>query len=81
MTATSIPDLDSFRAFFLEEFEARVSEIEKTDRIPEELVRRTAEIGTFKLTIPEEWGGFGMKTADYQPYLEAAAMGTAPGGC
>ena len=75
----SPPDPSAFRAFFLEDFEARAREIEATDRIPADLIRRTAEVGGFKLTIPPEWGGFGMTTLEAQPYIEAAAMGPAAG--
>jgi alkylation response protein AidB-like acyl-CoA dehydrogenase len=78
MTA-SPPSLDSFRAFFLEEYEARAREIEDTDQIPPDLIRRTAELGGFRLTIPPVWGGFGMTTVEAQPYIEAAAMGPASG--
>jgi alkylation response protein AidB-like acyl-CoA dehydrogenase len=75
----SPPDLSTFRAFFLEEFEARSPEIEATDRIPADLIRRVAELGAFKLTIPPAWGGCGMATLEAQPYIEAAAMGPAAG--
>jgi alkylation response protein AidB-like acyl-CoA dehydrogenase len=79
MATQAIPDLASFQAFFTGEFEARTPEIEVTDRIPEELLRRTAEVGALKLTIPQEWGGFGMPALDYLPYLEASAMGPGAG--
>ena len=75
----AIPDLAGFRAFFLDEFEARAPEIEATDRIPAELLRRSAEIGAYCLTIPPEWGGFGLKALEYLPYLEASAMGPGAG--
>jgi alkylation response protein AidB-like acyl-CoA dehydrogenase len=75
----SPPDLAAFRSFFLEEFEARSPEIEATDRIPEDLIRRTAEVGALRLTIPPEWGGFGMRTLEAQPYIETAAMGPPSG--
>jgi alkylation response protein AidB-like acyl-CoA dehydrogenase len=75
----SAPDLAAFRTFFREEFESRSPEIEATDRIPEDLIHRTAELGALKLTIPPEWGGFGMSTVEAQPYIEAAAMGPAAG--
>jgi alkylation response protein AidB-like acyl-CoA dehydrogenase len=75
----SPPELSGFRAFFLEEFEARAPEIEASDRIPAELLRRCAEIGAYKLTIPPEWGGIGLTASDYLPYLEASAMGPGAG--
>ena len=76
MTAPSLAD---FRRFFLEDFEARAREIDTTEWIPEELIARVAELGGLKLTIPPEFGGFGMSTQAAQPYIEAAAMGPGSG--
>ncbi|HEY7201560.1 MAG TPA: acyl-CoA dehydrogenase family protein, partial [Candidatus Dormibacteraeota bacterium] len=73
------PDLTEFRRFFLEEFEAAAAEIERDDRIPPELLRRTAELGAFRLTVPESRGGFGLGIEEVLPYLEAAAQGPAAG--
>lgn len=77
--ATDTPDLSNFRAFFLEEYEARAKEIEATEVIPADLIDRVAEIGGFKLTIPPEWGGLGMSTLEALPFIEASAMGPASG--
>ena len=79
MSTTAIPNLASFRTFFRDEFEQHAAEIERTDRIPEELLRRTAEIGAYRLTAPEELGGFALGAATYLDYLEAAAMGPGAG--
>jgi alkylation response protein AidB-like acyl-CoA dehydrogenase len=76
---TTTPDPSAFRAAFLEEFEEYSLEIEATDRIPDGMLRRVAEIGAYRLTIPTEYGGLGLNAVDYQPYLEVAAMGTAAG--
>lgn len=73
------PSLDGFRAFFLGELEAAAGEIEASDQVPPRLVERMAELGVFGLTVPEEYGGRGLAVADYQPYLEIAAMGPGVG--
>jgi alkylation response protein AidB-like acyl-CoA dehydrogenase len=73
------PGLDEFRAFFLGAFEAAVPELEATDRIPTPLLRRAAELGAYRLTAPADLGGFGLRLTQLLPYLEAAAMGPAPG--
>jgi alkylation response protein AidB-like acyl-CoA dehydrogenase len=75
----AVPALETFRRFFREEFEAAADEIEQTDRIPESLLRRTAEVGAYRLTLPVENGGLGLPAGDYLPYLEAAAMGPGAG--
>jgi alkylation response protein AidB-like acyl-CoA dehydrogenase len=78
-TIASAPDLAAFRAFFLGEFEQAAAEIEATDRIPDDLLRGTAELGAYRLTAPEALGGFDLPAAGYLPYLEAAAMGPGAG--
>jgi alkylation response protein AidB-like acyl-CoA dehydrogenase len=75
----ALPALETFTRFFLEEFEAAAAEIEATDRIPERLLHRSAELGAYRLTLPVEHGGFGLAAREYQPYLEAAAMGPGAG--
>ena len=76
---TSTPTLDEFRDFFLGSYENRAREIESTDRIPEDLLREVASIGAYRLTIPREYGGFGLTMPDYLPYLEVAAMSPGSG--
>jgi alkylation response protein AidB-like acyl-CoA dehydrogenase len=68
-------ELDAFRKFFLDDIEKAYPEIERTDILPEELHRRAAEVGCYRLTMPVEYGGYGMGIMDYLPYLEAAAEG------
>ena len=71
--------LDQFRDFFLTEVEAAYPEIERTDSVPEQIHRRAAEIGCYRLTLPVEYGGYGMTVTEYLPYLEAAAEGPGAG--
>lgn len=68
-------ELDAFRSFFLEEVEKAYPEIERTDVLPEAVHRRAAEVGCYRLTLPTEFGGYGMGVMDYLPYLEASAEG------
>lgn len=75
MVLEQIPTIEQFRQFFTGEFESAVDEIEATDRIPPHLVERAAELGTFRLTAPEEYGGWSMSLPELVPYLESAAMG------
>jgi len=76
---TALPTVEEFRTFFLDEYESAADEIERTDRIPQPILDRAAEIGAYRLTIPEEYGGYGLGVTDYLPYLEAAAMGQGSG--
>lgn len=76
---TKLPTLDEFRTFFIEEYEQWAGEIEQTDVIPQAALERVKEIGAYRLTIPTEYGGFGLSVIDYLPYLEAAAMGQGSG--
>lgn len=71
--------LDRFREFFLTEVEEFYPEVERTDTVPADLNRRAAEVGCYKLTLPVEYGGYGMSVTEYLPYLEAAAEGPGVG--
>jgi len=71
--------LDSFRNFFLTEVEEFYPEVERTDTVPDALNRRAAEMGCYRLTLPVEYGGYGMGVTEYLPYLEAAAEGPGVG--
>lgn len=73
------PTVEEFKAFFVEEYEEGADEIEATDVIPDRLLKRAAEVGCYRLTLPEEHGGWGLPLLDYLPYLEAAAMGQGSG--
>ena len=67
--------LDKFREFFLTEVEEISPEVAETETVPDRLNRRAAEMGCYKLTLPVEYGGYGMSVTEYMPYLEAAAEG------
>ena len=73
------PPLDALRRFFREELEAAVPELEATDRMPARLLEDAARLGVHRLTLPAEWGGFGLSLAELLPYLDLAAQGPAPG--
>ena len=74
-----LPTLARFREFYLEEYERWSPVIEAQDAIPDELLGQVAELGSYRLTVPAEFGGFGLGVVDYLPYLEAAAMGNGSG--
>lgn len=67
--------LEKFREFFLTEVEEFYPEVAETETVPAALNRRAAEVGCYKLTLPVEYGGYGMSVMEYLPYLEAAAEG------
>lgn len=69
------PTIEEFRDFFLGEMEASAAAIEATDAVPPELVERLVELGAFRLTLPEEHGGFGLPPLRFMPYLEVSGMG------
>lgn len=71
--------LDQFRKFFLTEVEDFYPEVDRTDTVSDALNRRAAEMGCYRLTLPVEYGGYGMSVTEYQPYLEAAAEGPGVG--
>lgn len=75
----SLPSVEEFRSFFLGEYEQDYPIIEQTDAIPDHLLKRAAELGVYRLTVPTEHGGFGLGVVDYLPYLEAAAQGPGSG--
>ena len=75
----SQPTVQEFASFFLDEYEPASQPIEDTDVIPADLLERAAKAGAYRLTIPEEHGGYGLSVTEYLPYLEAAAMGHGSG--
>ena len=79
MTATAIPAPQEFKDFFRAEVEQAANEIESAEAIPESILKRVADLGVYRLTIPEEFGGWGLSVVDYLPYLEAAASGPGAG--
>jgi len=72
---TGMMNIKEFRSFFLNEVERVYPEIERTERLPEAIHRRAAEVGCYRLTIPVEHGGYGLGVTEYLPYLEASAEG------
>lgn len=76
--ATNLPTIAEFKAFFTEEVEAASEEMERTERIPDHILTGVADLGGYRLSIPEAHGGFGLSATEMLPYLEAAASG--PGG-
>ena len=58
-----LPTVQEFRDFFLTEYEDASPEIEATDAIPERLLKRAADVGAYRLTLPPEHGGFGLAAA------------------
>ena len=54
---------DEIRRFIRAEVDPRSREIEESDEVPADLLRKAADIGLFGLTIPEEYGGIGLDLA------------------
>ncbi|HYC44714.1 MAG TPA: acyl-CoA dehydrogenase family protein [Burkholderiales bacterium] len=54
---------DEIRRFIRAEVDPRSREIEESDDMPADLLRKAREIGLFGLTIPEEYGGIGLDLA------------------
>ena len=78
-TGVAAPPLEDFRSFFRERFEAAAPELEAADAVPPHLLREAAELGSYALTVPREYGGWELGLTELLPYLEAAAAGPAPG--
>lgn len=51
---------DTLRKFVDKELEPIAEKVEEEDRIPDETVAKMAELGLFGLSIPADYGGFGM---------------------
>ena len=79
MTATAIPAPQEFKNFFVTEVEQAANEIEAAEAIPDRILKHAADLGVYRLTIPEEYGGWGLSVVDCLPYLEAAASGPGAG--
>jgi acyl-CoA dehydrogenase family protein 9 len=63
--------LDSFRDFAKAKIDSR--RIDKEHRIAEDVVRGLAELGTFGMTIPEQYGGYGFSASAYCRVMEEVA--------
>lgn len=79
MTAAAIPAPQEFKNFFVTEVEQAANEIEAAEAIPDRILKHAADLGVYRLTIPEEYGGWGLSVVDCLPYLEAAASGPGAG--
>ncbi|MEM2095693.1 MAG: acyl-CoA dehydrogenase family protein [Candidatus Caldarchaeum sp.] len=60
----------SVRDFAESLLERHVAEIERTNRIPDHLIEKAAELGYFGLGIPEEYGGQGVDLMSVAIYVE-----------
>ncbi|MGI0150568.1 MAG: acyl-CoA dehydrogenase family protein, partial [Thermoplasmata archaeon] len=65
------------RTFASEEIEPRVPEMERTDRLPPEILARLAEVGFLGLTLPVEFGGAGASTRATAAVLGEVARASA----
>ncbi len=79
MSRSTPPTVEEFRAFFTGEVLAAAPEIEATERIPDRILERAAELGCYRLTLPAEHGGWDLSIAELLPYLEASAAGPGAG--
>ncbi|HEX4934885.1 MAG TPA: acyl-CoA dehydrogenase family protein, partial [Gemmatimonadaceae bacterium] len=52
--------LDTIRRFVRERLIPAEAEIDRTDHVPDDLVREMRELGLYGLTIPAEFGGIGL---------------------
>ncbi|WP_346006789.1 acyl-CoA dehydrogenase family protein [Janibacter terrae] len=56
--------LDAVRTLVRKDVVAAEAEIEATDRIPDHLRRKAAEMGLFGYALPEEYGGLGLSMSE-----------------
>ena len=52
------------RKFVQEDVESVAMQIEKEDKIPEDIYKKSQELGLFGLNIPKEYGGYGLNMVD-----------------
>ncbi|PTL37763.1 acyl-CoA dehydrogenase family protein [Alkalicoccus saliphilus] len=68
MDFNSNPEIEEFRKevrkFVQEEVEGAAMQIEKEDKIPDYIYKRSQELGLFGLNIPKEYGGHGLNMVD-----------------
>jgi len=60
-------------AFVLDELEPIANQIEDTGKVPKELWPKLQQSGLLRLTMPVQYGGFGLTYSQYFPVLEEAA--------
>jgi acyl-CoA dehydrogenase len=53
---------DTVRRFVKNELEPIAQQVEKEEKIPEEVVQKMRDLGLFGQSIPEEYGGMGLNT-------------------
>ena len=63
--------LDNIRKFGESEVDA--AKIDREHKIPDELLTKMKEMGLFGLTIPEEYGGFGLSAGGYARVIQEMA--------
>jgi len=67
---------EQFRRFVIDKVEPYAHEWHLADElIPDAIIAEMAELGVFGLTIPEEWGGFGMSKATMCVVTEELSRG------
>ncbi len=62
--------MDSVREFALKEIAPRVKEMDEKKEIPQDLIRKMAEMGYLGIIFPSEYGGAGLSYIDYCIILE-----------
>ena len=67
--------IDNVRRFVTREVMPAVSELERADAYPEEIVAGMRELGLFGVTIAEEYGGLGLDLLTYIGIIEELAAG------
>ena len=65
--------LETVRRFVETEVAPLVGGCDRDEQIPRSLLDRTAELGVFGGTVPEEWGGAGMDYVTYAQMVEEIA--------
>ena len=68
---------DSARRFAEEVIRPIATELDRTERFPEEIYRQMAELGLFGITVPAELGGAGMDALAYALVMEELSRGYA----
>jgi butyryl-CoA dehydrogenase len=67
--------IETVRRFVAREVVPVVSEFEREDRFPTEIVEAMRTLGLFGVTIPEEYGGLGLDLLTYVEIIEELAYG------
>ena len=62
------------------EIAPKASELDKTSRWPDEIVKRLGELGFMGMAIPTEYGGAGMDTISYALAMEEISAACASCG-